>query len=173
MMTVGLYVLAVLLLVVGGFALFHGFGNRSLAVESKTWPTAPGVIVTSRVVEELSQKSSEWELRVTYSYTVAGTPYTGDVVRSGGFDYRNRKGAEAKLAAYPVGTTVAVRYDPGSPGRAVLESGGGGEWWLIAGGGFVAGVAGIALLVFLVRDRAQGRARKHKRAVSESSPMSR
>ena len=171
MFTIGLYGLAVLLLVGGGLVLFHGFGNRSLASESKTWPTAPGVIVTSTVVEEFSRKSSAWELRVTYSYTVAGTSYTGDVVRSGDLDYSDREGAEAKLAAYPVGATVAVRYDPDSPGRAVLESGG-GEWWAIAGAGFVAGIAGIALLVFLVRDRAQRRAHKRKRAMTEAPPAS-
>ena len=134
-------------------ALSHGLGLRDLANDSATWPTADGVVVTAEVVERSSRGGDEFEPRIAYAYVVTGRPYTGHVVRSGGFEYGNRARAEAKLAEYPVGSAVTVRYDPGDPGRAVLEPGGGGDWWLFTGAGIASAVTGAFLLAAIARDR--------------------
>jgi hypothetical protein len=60
--------------------------------------------------------------------------------------------AEAKLAEYPVGSAVDVRYDPDDARRSVLESGGGGNWWLFAVAGVAAGGTGLILLGGSIRD---------------------
>ncbi|MCC6792129.1 MAG: DUF3592 domain-containing protein [Thermomicrobiales bacterium] len=133
-----------------GLALTYSIDAKTLAVDSRSWPTASGVVTASRVVDD-SYRTNDFEPYVTYSYAVAGKPYVGDVVRSGGFDYRSQRSAEAKLADYPVGSTVAVRYDPDDPSRAVLESGGGGDWWLIGAAGVAAGIVGLYLLVGVFR----------------------
>jgi hypothetical protein len=134
-----------------GFALSYGLDVRELATESNGWPLTPGVVLTAEVVAEARRGGGAYEPTVTYSYTVAGTPYVANVLRSGGFDFGSRANAEAKLAQYPVGSRVDVRYDPDDPGRAVLETGGSGWWGFLAAGLFAA-IGGGYLLIDLVRD---------------------
>jgi hypothetical protein len=144
----------ILVVMLGGawLALSYSLGSRSLAVDSKTWPVAVGVVVTAEVSVRSSRGGDHFEPRVTYSYIVAGASYTGSVVRSGGFDYGNRLSAEAMLAEYPVGSAVDVLYDPDDARRTVLESGGGGNWWLFAVAGVAAGGTGLILLGGSIRD---------------------
>jgi Protein of unknown function (DUF3592) len=143
-----------LVLFFGGswFMLSYGIPMQRLAIASKTWPTVPGTVMTADVARSTSRTGDVFDPHVTYAYVVDGESYFGQIVRSGGFDYGDRARAEAKLAVYPVGAVVAVRYDPNRPSRSVLESGGGGDSWLLVGAGIAMGGVGVYLLVVTLRD---------------------
>ena len=58
---------------------------------------------------------------VRFEYRISGTRYTGDRVSYGG--HSPGIGAAEIAARYPLGAAVTVWYDPGQPGKAVLEPG--------------------------------------------------
>ena len=60
---------------------------------------------------------------VRYEYVVDGEEYEGRELAGGDFPYRSARAATRRLAAYPVGAPVTVRYDPTEPDIAVLETG--------------------------------------------------
>lgn len=99
---------------------------RSMA--GMAWGRAPGTITGAEL--EVSEDSEGDNLYyrpvLTYQYTVDGKQYTSDLLAFGAHkhtyqDNRGKKKAEAKLAEYPVGKQVEVRYNPSNPASAVLE----------------------------------------------------
>jgi hypothetical protein len=59
--------------------------------------------------------------RVTYSYSVNGTSYTGNRISFA--TGCPPKETDAILSRYPVGRDVAVAHEPGNPAQATLETG--------------------------------------------------
>ena len=93
------------------------------------WPVVEGEITSSKVkqipgVRRFGYGGPSYEPSVAYSYRVLGTTYSGTRLRFGGepTDYY-QDNTYAKLAQYPVGTTVRVHYQPDDPSRSVLEPG--------------------------------------------------
>jgi hypothetical protein len=60
---------------------------------------------------------------VRYSYVVAGTSYEGSRLTFDAPNDRTRAEVERRLAAFPVGESVSVRYDPAAPAQATLALG--------------------------------------------------
>ena len=94
---------------------------------SARWPTTPGTITASVVVEKVSRdKDDNVEIKfypeVRYSYRIGGREFHCDM-RKWGFSelYVDRDGPEKILAKYPKGGSVPVFYDPADPSNAVLE----------------------------------------------------
>ena len=90
---------------------------------------------------------------VRYAYSVGGADYEGELIRFGDVEQGHVTLAEAITGKYPVGSIVAVRYDPQDPKRATLEtqSAGGGQ---VATGIFFIVIPliiaiGVALIAFL------------------------
>ena len=104
-------------LVVFPFAIWKAWKNIQLAKASTGWPTVTGTVTTSERTKKMFRKQP----RVTYSYSVNGTPFTGDRISfAAGYP---PKETDAILSRYPVGSEVAVAHEPGNPGRATLETG--------------------------------------------------
>jgi hypothetical protein len=120
-----LMLLAPLLLVLGAAAY------KSLQVRAaREWPQAAGKVVVSeaevrdvRVIDSDREDGYRNEQRnfanIVYEYSVAGAKLRNNRV-SIGEDRGNFEVAET-IAKYPVGTIVAVYYNPLHPNEAVLE----------------------------------------------------
>jgi flagellar basal body-associated protein FliL len=120
-----LIVAAVGLLVTGGGGYF---AYRSW--QSKSWPTAEGQIIESRVEREKSVGDSideqQYKAVVRYNFTVEGAEYTCDRVAFGVGTSNHRSDAKKIINEYPVRRTVTVHYSPEDPNDAVLDAGMGG-----------------------------------------------
>lgn len=108
-------------------ATIAGVGVRTVfqARESATWPAAQGVIRSSTVTSQRGSKGgTTYKPEVTYTYTVDGAEYTGNLIAYG------LKGSSASRGfaqyydnKYPEGAAVPVAYDPAHPQTSVLEPG--------------------------------------------------
>ena len=142
---VGIAIIALGLVWIAGFGLFH---SRAVgkARASEQWPTAPGRVMTSTVVEEESTDSegdtTTWyNPVVSYGYQVGGRDYQGKRLRFGNYRSASRSKAEAMLAAYQSGAALAVRYNPERPDECVLETRKPGPTYLLMALGGLAFVA--------------------------------
>jgi hypothetical protein len=130
-------VLLIIFTAVGGYSIYAGLKNRRLSRESELWPTAGGTVlsseVTKRTYRDPKQRTTTtyYAPLVRYQYRVGGTDQECTVIRFGDLESGDVKSAEAFVAKYPPGATVAVRYDPQQPSRATLEtqSAGGAQIW--------------------------------------------
>jgi hypothetical protein len=85
---------------------------------ARHWETATGQVVGSAVREV----SNGYMPEVSYTYEVAGRGYASDRLRPGGTPMLNSQTKAAALAAaFPEGSTVAVRYDPARPDRPAID----------------------------------------------------
>ena len=92
----------------------------------KSWPTAPGVILSSIVGTHLSHSSrggttTQYMPEVAYEYMVNEITYKGSSVGFGKSTTSSRKATEI-VSRYHIGTAVSVHYDPQDPAKAVLET---------------------------------------------------
>ncbi len=108
-------------------ATIAGFGVRTVlqAQESGSWPSAQGIILSSTVASQRGSKGgTTYKPEVTYSYTVDGTEYQGDLIAYGmKGSSSDRSFAQHYDKKYPEGSTVPVAYDPAKPQTSVLEPG--------------------------------------------------
>src|SRR5688572_10449999 len=123
---VGFGMVALGILWVAGFGYAH-FRAAGKAKSAESWPTAPGQVISSEVVEEESTDreggTSTWyNPVVTYAYSAGGRELTGRRLRFGNYRSAGRRKAEAALAPYPAGATPSVRYNPENPEECVLET---------------------------------------------------
>jgi hypothetical protein len=87
-------------------------------------------VIESARLQKVGKTSSAPSL--SYTYSVAGKTYTGKRLQFGGLNM-TRLEAEDVLAAYPVGSTTTVRYDPQRHDFAVLRLAADSRGFLIAG----------------------------------------
>ncbi len=130
---------AFLLMALAAVMIYYGIrlllaGRRSMKLgrASMQWPTAPGQVTASAVqfVDEGGDPPTGYYLPVVaYTYAVEGAAYAGTAIA-----YRDlrslQKTAQAIVAKYPVGSDVAVTYDPLDPRNGLLEPGTVGVRWL-------------------------------------------
>jgi hypothetical protein len=122
---------------IGAWLIYAGTRSRKLAQASELWPIAGGAVLSTEVTKHTYRDPQQhttsytYTPHVRYSYSVAGKSYEGKVIRFGDMTQGAVSLAEAIVAKYPAGSTVAVRYDPQNPSRATLEttSAGGGQIW--------------------------------------------
>jgi hypothetical protein len=123
---VGVGILLVGLAWMGLFAFIH-FRAVAKAKASETWPTTPGKILSSQVIEEESRDreggTTTWYNPVaTYSYSAGGHNLQASRIRFANLRKASRAKAEEITARYPEGSTPVVRYNPDKPAEAVLET---------------------------------------------------
>lgn len=96
---------------------------------SRGWTRTAGRVVVSQVEEfqgPPEQGYPQFRPELRYQYSVAGRDYEGSDVGVGsaaGAASAEPSWARKELERFPVGTEVAVYYDPADPRRAVLERG--------------------------------------------------
>ena len=135
--------LALVFAAVGGLLLYVGIRNRNLAKASETWPTAGGKVLSADVVKRRSKDrktgsvTTHYRPQIRYSYKVTDVAYESDVIRFGNLEGGLAQ-AEEFTGKYPIGATVAVRYNPDNPKQATLESVSAGGQQILLGAVFLA-----------------------------------
>jgi hypothetical protein len=86
---------------------------------------ANGKITASEVWKEPDVDSTSYAVSIGYEYFVAGHTFIGTEPRIGLNNARTmfRSAAKRLCRKYPVGSPVAVHYDPDNPRRSVVETG--------------------------------------------------
>jgi len=140
-MTGGGVVVGLMTMVLGVVITVGSVRQSRRSKQSGAWPTVVGVVVKSRVEDD----EGTYQADVTYEYEVAGCGYYGTRIRFGYCGGPRRGSAQELAAAYPVGRTVAIHYDPGGPKESVLQPGKDTETFGLVLGMFfvVAGFAGV------------------------------
>ena len=149
-------VAGLLFLSLGIMYLVRGISRRQMAARSLQWPVTEGRILSASVKTEMRSDSEGSDMEVylpeaSYSYTVAGKAYQGNVIRFGieQFGYGVLERAQKHIERYEAGTPVPVHYDPNDSAVAVLEPGESGSTRnLIAGSLFF--LVGVFCAVFTV-----------------------
>jgi hypothetical protein len=99
-------------------------GAAGIARASRDWPTVPGRIVRSEIRGNRAANGLPgFRALIRYAYVVDDEEYEGREVSGGEFPYRSARNANRRVAAYPVGELVTVRYSPDDPEVAVLKTG--------------------------------------------------
>jgi hypothetical protein len=113
----------------GIFLLASFLKNRRRAKASYQWPSVPGRIHSSTVIESRSTAGDSdrftapiYTPLVNYTYAVMGKTYQGEQIGFGTTVAGPRYRAAKLVARYPTGAAVPVHYNPENPAEAVLES---------------------------------------------------
>ena len=106
----------------GAAGLVYSLWMAFESVAATRWPSAPGHILTAKR-ERTGNRWIRYSPRVTYSYEVMGTTYTGSRISFGGDSTSFEDVAEDEVKRYSSGRAITVRYHPSKPARSVLEAG--------------------------------------------------
>ena len=106
-----------------GFGLL-GYGAHSFyrGRQALSWPAVEGRIVECRL-EQNRGEDDTWEVKVRFSYSVAGQPFEGQRVAFGYTGSSNLEEHKALFTKLQSGSRVMVRYQPGAPSDSVLAGG--------------------------------------------------
>jgi hypothetical protein len=107
----------------GGMGALLGAGILSIkTLLAMRWPTAPGVVVATRIDSSSDSEGTSYSPVVVYQYQVGERAYQNDLLAFGAKNYSGGYGgAERTIRKYPVGAGVRVFYNPGNPQKSVLE----------------------------------------------------
>ncbi len=157
------YALPAAAIAVATFGLVSFLQTRQKASASSRWPTIPGTILQSSLIEErieergnddksLPRLMSRYQHDLRYRYRIGTRDYVG-VNTNWGWTavYGSREPAEAAAGRYRPGQTVTVHYDPAQPANAVLEPAGAGGSAAPLVLALIFGLAGIGMLLFFVK----------------------
>jgi hypothetical protein len=116
---------------VGLVLLVAGLRDAWRAARTRSWPRAPGKVVSAEELQHQRQLSEEagggtrihYEARVHYEYNVGRVHIGSTVIRLGPTETSNEQQVQATLARYLPGQTVQVAYNPQDPTESVLEPG--------------------------------------------------
>ena len=147
-----------LLFIIFGIAVFC-FGCRDLlrASQSRTWPTAQGIIQESSVEYQWDTSVNSgsrgfYHAKIMYDFTVDTKTLSGNKVAFGDYDLSYSSRARKIVNRYPKGKAVTVYYDPQNPQVCILEPGVKEQAFLVPGLGLIF-VAGGGIILFFIRKR--------------------
>lgn len=107
----------------GVFVLARSRLHCALARASQDWPTVSGVVRKSEVKRRITGLPMVlWQLALAYDYRVSATHYEGEDAQFGPKYVSSRPLIDKLAERYPVGSEVAVHYDPNDPSISVLET---------------------------------------------------
>lgn len=119
-------------LLIGGGILVWSDRTEALVAASAAWPAVDGTVVRSQMVRRetrsnmggVSRTEVVYGADVRYAYEVDGRRHESDVYVLGeSNDFRDRRSAERRVGAHPVGSEVRVYHDPRDPARSTLVAG--------------------------------------------------
>jgi hypothetical protein len=141
-LSVGLLLLGVALLVWVTRDFLRGRG-------AENWPRVDGVVTGTRIDKTQATRGGPmYHPVVLYRYELRGVAYQGDRLAFGFSVMKgSHSGAEEFLRAYPVGSPIAIRYDPASPDKSVILAGSSAGWWLwgFIGATFIIALGGVGI----------------------------
>lgn len=152
--------IAFLMLIAGGVGLIvKGVKTIEESRESRTWPTAPGKIVRSEILQETSSRrnrsdgrnktttSTSYRADIEYEFEINGEKHLGKRVTIAE-SITNRSIAQKIVDKYPRDRAVTVAYKPDDPSVCVLEPGSwGGSIVYFALGTFFLSIPVVLLIV--------------------------
>jgi len=151
----GIFV-ALIGLVGGAWSVFAHLKAKARASAAERWPVADGRILESNIELRTGgsgrSRYAHYAPAIRYAYSAAGREREGRTIRFGLVTTNTRKGAEAILAPYPVGSTTQVRYNPENADESVLDFGKVGKN-LIVSAVVCAAVLAIGLLIIALAVR--------------------
>lgn len=110
----------------GIFFTAQGVLEWDRAAKSASWPTVDGTVTRSEVTSHRSRNkgrtTTSYHAHIEFDYAVDGKALHGNR-RTYKVMASSQSAANEAVAAYPVGRSVTVSYDPQDPERAVLEPG--------------------------------------------------
>jgi hypothetical protein len=119
---------SIALLGVAIYVADQGWGRAHRAHLRTAWPVARGILRGADIVRvsvsTTRRPHSYYEPRLTYSYQVGGERYVGTRLSYEEPNSASRAQLEHRLAAFRVGDSLWVHYDPAAPQRSTLEVGG-------------------------------------------------
>ncbi len=125
----------------GLFALAMGTVRAKEAWMAKSWPTAQGRIIQSRVSEARTStgniRIARLCLELDYLYLVGETAYEGHRLNAGWRCFASDERIRQLLEKYPSGKAVRVYYNPDNPKQSMLEPGLDWSIYFLWGVGFV------------------------------------
>ena len=131
------------LLFMGGgvFLILLGRKNQMKADASQGWPSTGGTVIESGSNRNFSSGADgdsdiiTYSPRLKYSYTVGSVEYASDKIAFGyGKSYSSEMAALSAIQKYPMGSLVAVYYNPENPNEAILERKNERQVWGLVGG---------------------------------------
>ncbi len=122
----GIGFLGIFVALLGAACLYWGWSihARSAAMKAAAarWPMTAGTIMSAAVERQgQTPRGTYYVPSVSYHYAVNGQPFVGNRIRFGFMGTQSHAAAERMIAAYPVGATGMLRYDPQNPQESVLE----------------------------------------------------
>jgi TPR repeat protein len=99
------------------FVIWQALKTIRMAKASAGWNTTSGVVTASTT----KKVAFRVQPRVTYSYEVNGSPYTGERITF--VSLTPKQEVDGVLGRYPLGQAVTVYYAPADPRQSVLEPG--------------------------------------------------
>jgi hypothetical protein len=113
-----------LLLLFAGIYVGWVGGSMQIASQSTRWPTVDGVVTKSEVRANRSANGLPgYRYILTYTYSIGGEQHEGSLLSGCVSPYSTRRWATKRLAPYPTGAKVQVRYAPDESEISVLEPG--------------------------------------------------
>ena len=115
-----------LIFVVAGIGLLIWTTYKTIeSMESRSWPSVEGRIVTSEINWSRGSDGQMASALIEYNYVINAIVYKSDRVGVGSSVSSDRvsKGMREVVARYTVGKLVPVYYNPDDHGASVLESG--------------------------------------------------
>lgn len=96
-------------------------------IDSRTWPKASATIVTSELYKRTGRHGTDWCIKLSYRYTIAGRQYTGRRISTSRMGdtgcVRSEAVMRARLANQQPGARITIRHAPGKPERAIVYVG--------------------------------------------------
>jgi len=122
-----------------------------LGYQSQSWPTADGIILSSKIKTSTSSSNHRrvYSPIITYEYTVADQSYVNSAIRFGQVGGQDKTVAQAYVSYYPAGTNTKVSFNPAKPEQSILESGISWKSWAVLFVGF----AFLSFGIFLFSSR--------------------
>ena len=122
-----------------GICVYHsGFRDLEQAKASVAWPTSPGKVLSSSVVEGLRDDDGvTYYAKVVYEFNVNNTTYSGDRIAYGDGGTSDPSHAQEIVIRYPQDKNVTVYYMPNNPKECLLEVGVKGQAFIKPGIGLV------------------------------------
>jgi hypothetical protein len=101
-------------------------------ISALSWTETRGIVLSSeaRYTYNYEESFDDYELMISYQYTVNGENYIGDRFKFGRKTFYFEKSALRLAGEYHEGKEIPVYYDPGNPEQAVLEWGLGYDFYI-------------------------------------------
>ena len=112
-----------LFLIIGVVLTWVLLRQAKRGLDSKNWPTTPGIVKGSGVDRHHRQDRTTHTASIVYEYHAGGTTHLGERRSFSDFSSSSARRAYQIAARYPPGSRVTVHHHPRKPELSVLEPG--------------------------------------------------